>query len=230
LWLFPASSGDCQADRVQRIIHYAFRFFLGLISALGGMRFVFYNHGALDQTKGCLLVANHPTLLDVVLLISRLPQADCIIKKELMFNPFLKAVVRWAGYIPNDGGTSVVQEAIDKVRRGRKVIIFPEGTRSTRRGLNSFTAGFAHIAVRAHCLIVPLFIHCFPSALTKEDGWFTVPRQRPVLGITVGTVVDPAVLYKTSDPVPVAVRKTTAAVEKYFQEKVDYETRNSFGI
>lgn len=188
------------------------------------MKFDIIHKEALAQVDGHLVVANHPTLLDVVLLISELPQADCVIKKELFGNFFLRWIVQWAGYIPNDGGAFIVHEAVERVRRGRTVIIFPEGTRSGRSGLIPFSQGFAHIAVRAPCSIVPIYIRCRPGALTKTDGLFSVPPRRAHLTAHVGVPVTPADLYLDSDSVPVAVRKVTAALAHYFQEKVDHDT------
>ena len=227
VWLLPISR-DRKTDCIQWLIHSSFRFFLGFISVLGGMEFEWVNGGALLKNDACLLVANHPTLLDVVLLISRLPQADCIVKRELFSNPFLRDVVRWAGYIANDGGAVVLDQAIERIRRSRKVIVFPEGTRSGRDGLKPFNQGFAHIAVRAPCKIVPILIRCRPITLAKGDGLFSVPKQRPRLTATAGESVAPSDFFLSSDPVPVAVRKVTAAMADYFQERVAHDRREHF--
>src|ERR1022692_977693 len=88
-----------------------------------------------------LVIGNHPTLLDVVVLISRLPQADCIVKKELWNNMFLRGIVTRAGYLPNDDGPGLVAAALERVKKGRRVVIFPEGTRSLPEGLLPFTHG-----------------------------------------------------------------------------------------
>ena len=56
------------------------------------------------REPGRLIVANHPTLLDVVLLVSQMPEVDCIVKRGLWRNPFLRWPVSWAGYLPNCRG------------------------------------------------------------------------------------------------------------------------------
>ena len=105
LWILPVSAAR-KTGLIQKTIHYAFRLFLGFIETFKGMEFYFEGADRLGDDAG-LIIANHPTILDVVLLISRLPQADCIVKKELWNNFFLKRVVTSAGYIPNDDGPAL---------------------------------------------------------------------------------------------------------------------------
>lgn len=85
----------------QATIRFCFRLFLRLMSALGVMSYRIDGAELLQQDEGCLLVANHPSLLDYVLLASVLPRCDCIVKQALWRNPFVAGVVRAAGYLPN---------------------------------------------------------------------------------------------------------------------------------
>ena len=69
------------------------------------------------RKPGRLIVANHPTLLDVVLLVSQMPEVDCIVKSGLWRNPFLRWPVSWAGYLPNAAGEKLIEECSATVRR-----------------------------------------------------------------------------------------------------------------
>ena len=187
------------------------------------MEFRFKGAEALRQSGPGLVVANHPTLLDVVMLISRLPQADCIVKKEVWDNFFLRGIVTCAGYLPNVDGPELIATAVEKVRQGRKLIIFPEGTRSLPTGLKPFTHGFAQIAVRAPCPLFPVLLTCRPPALFKGHGIFEVPETEACLEASFGETLHLEQWCEAADPVPMAVRKVVAQVRRYFEEKVNHD-------
>ena len=69
------------------------------------------------QRDGLLVLANHPTLIDVVCLISLLPNADCVVKRAVARNPFMRGPVRAAGYISNDDGAGLVDDCVAAARR-----------------------------------------------------------------------------------------------------------------
>src|SRR5262249_41444110 len=86
------------------------------------------------QRCGLLILANHPTLIDVVLLMAFVKRADCIIKRGVWRNPFTHATVRAAEYIRNDSGPELVEKCIRSIKDGNNLIIFPEGTRTPGNG------------------------------------------------------------------------------------------------
>ena len=75
-------------------------------------------------------------------------------------------------------------EALERLRDGMPVLIFPEGTRSPEGGLRAFKRGAFEIAYRAGVPIVPLFIRCQPPVLSKEAPWYRAPRIPPRYTIT----------------------------------------------
>lgn len=222
LWIIPVTT-EKKTHFFQYVVHQSFRLFLWVITTLKGMTFIVERGDLLRSPGPGLIVANHPTLLDVVVLVSQLPQADCVVKGELWENIFFRGIVRLAGYIPNTDGVEVVSTVADRLKMGRKVIVFPEGTRSLPDELRSFTLGFAHIAVRTPTRIRPVVIHCHPSALTKGKGIFDVPRHRAQIRVTVGDIIDPKLFYSSKDTNSIAVRKVAASVSQYFKENVRYD-------
>jgi len=131
-----------------------------------------------------IVVANHPTLIDVILLISRMPQADCVVKREAWSNPFLRNVVSAAGYVPNDGGVELVETCAARIRAGRSLVLFPEGTRSPRAGLGPFRRGAAHVALRTGCPVQPVAIRPDSPFLSKGEAWWRVPDRTPTSRVT----------------------------------------------
>ena len=161
----------------KRTIHYAFRCFVYLMRALRVMTFEIVDRHRLLE-PGQLIIANHPTLIDVVLLMSFIPNADCVVKKGLLSNPFTWGPVRAARYIVNDSPEAVIDAAKSSMARGNCLIIFPEGTRTTPGARLKLQRGAANIAIRTANKLRPVIIQCEPLTLTKHSRWHQVPKHR----------------------------------------------------
>jgi 1-acyl-sn-glycerol-3-phosphate acyltransferase len=122
-----------------------------------------------DEPGGLILAANHPTSLDALVLVAFLPRGVCIMKADLMRNPFLAAGARLARYIRNDAPRGMMRCAVDCLREGGQLVMFPEGTRTVRRPLNPFQPGIALIARRAGVPIQAVIIETDTPYLRK--GW-----------------------------------------------------------
>ncbi|MDM9078586.1 1-acyl-sn-glycerol-3-phosphate acyltransferase, partial [Enterobacter roggenkampii] len=85
----------------RRSIAASFRAFLTVAKTLGVLDYRIEGSDVLRQEKGCLVVANHPTLIDYVLLASVMPETDCLVKSALLKNPFVSGVIRAADYLIN---------------------------------------------------------------------------------------------------------------------------------
>ncbi|MDD4932892.1 MAG: lysophospholipid acyltransferase family protein [Methylacidiphilaceae bacterium] len=153
----------------QFLIMAGFRLFLSHMRLLG----LFHcDLAALDRlrTEGPLLVAaNHPALLDAVLVISRLPRVVCLAKADLWKNPFLGGCIRLARYIRSDSPLSLVREAKEAILRGDQILIFPEGTRTTTEPVNPFRGGVALVARTTGIPVQTVFLEGSFPYLAK--GW-----------------------------------------------------------
>jgi len=123
----------------------------------------------LREEGGLIIVANHPSLLDALMLVARLPRGFCIMKASLLRNPFLGAGARLARYIGNDTGHGMIRNAVDGLREGGQLVLFPEGTRTTQTPLNPFRPGVTMIAKLAGAPIQTVFIDTDSPYLGK--GW-----------------------------------------------------------
>lgn len=79
------------------------------------------------------MVANHPTLIDYVILASVMPETDCLVKSALLRNPFVSGVIRAADYLINSEAETLLSASQQRLAQGDTLLIFPEGTR-TRSG------------------------------------------------------------------------------------------------
>jgi 1-acyl-sn-glycerol-3-phosphate acyltransferase len=138
-----------------------------------------------DPQSGQLILANHPTLIDVVLLLSVLPQVDCVIKEAVIRNPFMRASVTTANYISNRDPGDLLPSCVERLRSGASLLLFPEGTRTTAGQPLSFKPGAAEVAIRARAEILPIIIDCTPKFLAKHEPWYSIPPSRPHFAVKI---------------------------------------------
>jgi 1-acyl-sn-glycerol-3-phosphate acyltransferase len=153
----------------QYVIMMGFRGYLATARAAGVLK---YDLSALDDLRderSLVITTNHPSLIDIVLIASRLPRAACIMKAGLLNNPLFGMGARLAGYIRNDSSWSMIRRSVTSVQAGSQLLIFPEGTRTDTPPLSPFKEGFGMIAQRAHAPVQTVFIESNSPFLGK--GW-----------------------------------------------------------
>lgn len=171
---------DIRTQRTQKVIKHSFKGFTEMMVKLGIMTYEVEGLEKLQQSQQELVIANHPTLIDVVVLIGLMERANCVVKQTLWSNPFTKGPVQNAGYILNAGSEQFIQDCVSKLQQDHaaSLLIFPEGTRTAKgEQLNDFQRGAANIALRAGVPIRPVLITCTPSTLTKNEKWYHIPDR-----------------------------------------------------
>lgn len=226
--LWPASPEKRQR-RIRIFISYSFRALLAAITALRLGRVEVEGREWFAQVQGKLLVATHPMYLDVVALISLLPDVDCVVKSATLRNPFTCCFAKAAGYISNEDSVSLVDACINSILSGRTLIVFPQGTRSIPGEPLHFKRGAAQVAVRSHCEIMPVLIECSPPALLKNTQWYQVPSRPWRLLVKMYPPQTLAALGISDDlPYGIAARHITRNLESFFnQQLTSHEYHNS---
>lgn len=196
-------------------IHWGFRAAIGWMRLLGGLSYEVIDRSRL-QRQGLLVLANHPTLIDVVLLVSLIPNADCVVRSGLFHNAFIGAPARAADYISNDSGAGLVEDCIASLRAGNNLVMFPEGTRTRPVEPMRLQRGAANIAVRGACDITPVRIRCEPLTLTKGSPWWKVPPHRPHFTIQVEEDIAIEPFLATGEEARSA-RELTRFLHEYFE-------------
>ena len=115
-----------QKQVARKTVHYTFKFFIALMAFTGVFSFDLLRARKLSQMNGQLVLANHPSLIDVVVLISIIPNADCVVKAHLFSNPFIRGVVKSTGYISNADPEGLLVDCKKSLAEGNNLIIFPE--------------------------------------------------------------------------------------------------------
>lgn len=221
--IFPAIAlvtepGPRRSTRSQFVVYNAFRFVVASFQVFGFISLEFDGRDQFAAYRGTLIVANHPTLLDVLILMSCNPYMQCVVKPGLWKNPFLRGIVSSAGYIRSD---LPAEELIDRCSQAlaekNNLIIFPEGTRTRPGSLPVFLRGFANIATLVGADINTVVITCDPPVLTKGVPWYRTPQRRPHYQIILGKEFNAAKFLRQSYRT-LSVRKLANCLETYYRE------------
>ncbi len=138
-----------------------------------------------------IFMANHQSDFDILIVLAHIPgQFRWIAKKELFKIPIFGKAMRNAGYIEIDRqnhekALKSLDEAAQKIREGKSVVTFPEGTRSRDGKTRPFKQGMFHLAIRSGVPIVPISIigasEIMPKrSLNVRPGRITMVIDRPV--------------------------------------------------
>lgn len=157
-------------------IMIGFRLYLHFLSLFCACRFDLLALDALRRESPLIVVANHPSLLDVVLIASRLPNAVCIMKAALMDNILLGAAARLARYIRNDVPVRMIRRASRELHRGAHLLIFPEGSRTSTFPFDGCTSAAGLIARRAKVPVQAVLIDFSTPYLGKAWPLFRKPE------------------------------------------------------
>lgn len=164
--LLPKSWGR----RVGRIaIMLLFRLFLNSLSMTRRCHFDLTDLDTLRDESALIIAPNHPSLLDAVMIASRLPDVACVMKTDLMNNVFLGAGARLAGYIRNDPLRKMILLARRNLQGGAHLLLFPEGTRTVQNPINPFKGSIGLIAKHAQVPVQTILIETDTRYLSK--GW-----------------------------------------------------------
>jgi 1-acyl-sn-glycerol-3-phosphate acyltransferase len=165
---------------------------------------------ALRDEPGLIVVANHPSMLDALMLVSRLPRSACVMKASLMRNVFLGPGARLARYVPNDPPRAMMRSAVADLRQGGQLVLFPEGTRTTTPDINRFRPGFTLMAKMAQAPIQTVLIDIDSPYLSKGWPLWRLPPLPIVFSVRLGKRFAPS-----ADP-----NAQLADIEAYFRTEV----------
>lgn len=170
------------ARQRRTIIRISYRLFVaaGRITRLFDVTLSPEDRARLAQTRGHVIVANHITLIDVIVLMSLLPDTTALAKAAASRNVFYSRIVRGV-FLVNDDPAAIRTNAARLLADGTNVIIFPEGTRTpANTPTRKLHRGAAQIALHAGVSIQPIFLTCTPPVLGKHQPWYDL-ADRPIV-------------------------------------------------
>jgi len=202
-------------QQARRAIACSFRCFLRFCRWVGVYDYRIEGAELLQQDRGCLIVANHPSLIDYVMIASVLPEMDCLVKADLQKNLFLRGVIRAADYLINSEAETLLPDSQQRLARGDNILIFPEGTRTRYGEALKLQRGAANIAVRAGCDLRVVHITCTQRMLDKQSRWYQIPPVKPLFTVRVQARIDSQSFCEShEDAQPLAARRLTRHLQQ----------------
>jgi 1-acyl-sn-glycerol-3-phosphate acyltransferase len=169
---------------------------------------------AIDSLKGgpaLILAPNHPCLIDALLILTRHPNLVCVMKSALMRNVFLGSGSRLARYVRNDSSRQMVKESVSHLKDGAVLLLFPEGTRTTRDPINSLVGSVGLIAKHAQVPVQTLIIETDSPFLSKGWPLFKRPTLPIIYRVRLGKRFDP----------PSDVTAFTTELDQYYRRELE---------
>ena len=155
--------------------------------------------------NGKIIVATHPSFIDILILIGLYDNSLCLAKKELLNNIFLKNIIKNV-YIPNNIELDEFKQiCTDALNDGYNIIIFPTGTRTCKGEELKIHKGAAALQISSGVDIIPIKMECDYSFLQK--------------GKPIYDAGDKTITYKISQLAPIKL--------KDFGEKSEIKLRNA---
>ena len=185
---------------------WAVRGFLATMQGLGAWRLDLSELDALRDAGPMIVAPNHPCLLDAVLIVSRLPNALCVMKGALVGNFLLGPAARLARYVRNDSLLKLVTRAGEELRCGGQLVLFPEGTRSVAEPIGPLTDAVGALSRRCGVPVQAVIIEADSRFLAKGWRLAACPDFPVAYRVRLGKRFDP----------PADVREFTADLERYF--------------
>lgn len=157
------------------IIHNAWKFFVNFMITLGLFKLKIKK---LSKIENKIIVATHPSFIDIVILIALIPRSTCFVKKELAYNPILKNLVN-SIFITNEVELEELKtESKKMLDLGFNVIIFPSGIRHRRNEFPKIKKGASLIALNANKNIVPIRFFSNNDFMFINQPFYEVGEKR----------------------------------------------------
>ena len=204
----------------RRLISASTRSYLKMLSWMGACRFDLSELDALRGEPPMVIAPNHPSLLDALIVLSALPDAGCIMKADIVNNVIFGGAARVAGYVRNTPLRTMVQHAIDDLHQGSHVLLFPEGTRTTRFPIGRLQGTCGLIAKKAGVPVQTVFIETDSGFLGKGWALSWTPRMPITYRVRLGKRFDP----------PTHSARFVAELEQYFQSELAHAQLPEFPV
>ena len=193
--------GRKKREYFSHFIHKLWAWYTGVLISVGLIKIEKNN---VEQMKGKIIVATHPSFIDIVILIGIYDNSLCLAKKEILNNFFMKNIVKNV-YIPNnvelDEFKDICKAALDD---GYNIVIFPTGTRTVEGEDLKIHKGAAALQIDTGADIIPVKIECDYPFLQKNRPVYDAGNRVITYAITQ---LEPIKLSQFSEKSEIKLRK-----------------------
>ena len=196
------------------------RAYLATGVGLGLLRSDFVPGPGQQQYSGpVIVVANHPSLVDVIFVLAKLPQLCCVLKADLSAIPILSTLIKQLNYLSNNDPEWVLHDGARRLADGESLLIFPEGTRTKSRIGMDFRLGAAELALRAKVPVQPVVLHYDGRYLSGLGRWYEFPERQLHYSVEIGALLEPPVASADTGH-RMLRRQFNAKLEQYFERRL----------
>lgn len=202
-------------EKKQRIIHKIIYKTMNInINGIWGVKVNVHNTYDERFNRGSIIVCNHQSILDPILLLALNPNILILISDKVWKNPIVNTIFKFAGFIRlNQSMDSLKKQIANAISKGYNVVIFPEGKRNEMI-ITRFHRGAFYIAREIGEDILPVYIHGVGHVMPKGSGFAT----RGLIDVVIGKRISSNSLCNYGD--------THQHIAKNYQK----EFVNNFGI
>ena len=204
----------------RKILTATARAYLRFLTLMGACRFDLAELDALQGAPAMVIAPNHPCLLDAVMILSRLPGTGCIMKADIVNSVFFGAGARLTGYIRNTPLRTMVQLGVEDLHQGSHLLLFPEGTRTTRFPVGAMQGTTGLIAKNAGVPVQTVFIETNSGFLGKGWSLLWTPKMPITYRVRLGKRFDP----------PQHTARFVKELEQYFQSELAHAQLPAFPV
>lgn len=194
----------------RRLIRWGFRAYLAVLRGVCQVRLDTGELAALGQDRSLIVIANHPSLLDAVILLACLPNASCVLKASLLDNPLFGVGARMAGYVSNARPRQMIADSCRELQRGAHFIIFPEGGRTRKFPLDPLGSACIVLSKQSEVPMQAVILEFSTPYLGKHWGLLNPPVLPLVIRARLGRRFAP----------PPLTGPALAELDHYFREEL----------
>ncbi len=194
----------------RRLIRWGFRAYLAVLRGVCLVRLDTRELDTLGHDESLIVIANHPSLLDAVILLASLPNATCVLKASLLNNPLFGVGARMAGYVSNADPRQMVADSCRELQDGAHFILFPEGGRTRDFPLSPLGSACIVLSKQSGVPMQAVILEFSTPYLGKHWGLFTPPQLPLVIRARLGRRI----------AVPQLTAPALAELEAYFRSEL----------
>ena len=199
----------------RRKLHQILCFFARLVTlwhGIPGVKFSVGNPHEEDFHKPAIIICNHQSHLDLMIMLMLTPKLICLTKDWVWNNPFYGYIIRNAEFYPVSEGTETLMPKLQSlVERGYSIAVYPEGTRSQNCSISRFHQGAFHLAQQLELDVLPLILYGAGKALPKKGKFL---RKWPIR-IELEKRLSPSEMLALGD----TPREQASQMRKYYKRR-----------
>ena len=155
----------------QKVNFYCFKSVVFMCEKLSVIKVHF--NGLVPSKLSNLVLCNHISMFDIITILAKIPHCHTFVHAKFLTNPILKPIILSAGYIAVDptnvdSRIGAYLHARRLLEEGKRIVIFPESTRSLDGKIGKFFDGSFRLGADLNCAITPIFLSCDYPLFTKE--------------------------------------------------------------